>query len=489
MNRIVKAMSRTFTTLSASTVNQQLIKAEYAVRGELVIKADGYKKELKTNPNNNLPFKKVIACNIGNPHELGQKPLTFLRQVIALCQYPELMNNPAVASTFPADAIERAKFYLSNISTTGAYTHSKGLSFVRDEVAQFIAERDGVPTNTENIFLTDGASSGVKMLLQTLLRDSNDGILCPIPQYPLYSATLTLLNGNLVGYYLNEQKGWSLEISELERSYAEAKAKGVDVRAIVIINPGNPTGQCLTADNIKEVVNFCARNNLVLLADEVYQTNIYSTTPFTSFRKVVKEMGDAAKNVPLVSFHSVSKGFLGECGQRGGYFHLTNFPEDVSAQLYKLASISLCSNVTGQLTVGLMVNPPKENTPSYATYVSERDSILSSLKRRAIKLAAALNELEGVSCQPVEGALYAFPQITLPAKAVEAAKKACKAADAFYALRLLDQTGICVVPGTGFSQVPGTFHYRTTILPSEKDMDTVIADVKKFHEAFMKEFK
>lgn len=285
------------TKLSVDSINQHLVKAEYAVRGELVIKADGYRKQLVSQPGS-LPFKKIYACNIGNPHELGQKPLTFFRQVISLVHYPALMEGPAAAA-FPADAIARAKAYLSTISTTGAYTHSKGLTMVRDEIAAFVGERDGYPTDPENLFVTDGASAGVKQLLQTLITKPTDGVLCPIPQYPLYSATMTLLDGKLVGYFLNESNGWTLEIPELERSLAEAKANGVDVRSIVIINPGNPTGQCLTEENIREVVTFCEKNGLVLLADEVYQTNIYSTVPFTSFRKVVKDMGSKVRSYSL----------------------------------------------------------------------------------------------------------------------------------------------------------------------------------------------
>jgi len=300
---------------------------------------------------------------------------------------------------------------------------------------------------------------------------------------------MTLLGGQLVPYYLNEEKAWSLDVAELEASLAKARAAGTNVRAIVIINPGNPTGQCLTQDNIREIIRFCIRENLVLLADEVYQTNIYSEIPFTSFRKVVKELGAEGKEAQLVSFHSVSKGFLGECGQRGGYFHTTNLSESVLAQLYKMASVSLCSNVSGQLMVGLMCNPPKEGEPSYKQYAEERDSILESLRRRAVKLANALNKLEGVSCQPVAGAMYAFPQITFPPKALEEAKAQGKAADVLYAIALLDATGICVVPGTGFRQVPGTYHYRTTILPPEEDMDRVIDLVSKFHAEYMARFK
>lgn len=484
-------MSSSSELLNVSNINPLIVKAEYAVRGELVIKADAYRKQINANPEGHgLPFEKVVACNIGNPHELGQKPITFFRQVLALCQYPQLMENPAVAHVFPQDAIDRAKAYLSKLSTVGAYTHSMGLQIVREEIAAFVKARDGFATDPERIFVTDGASSGVKMLITTIVRDEKDGIMCPIPQYPLYSASMTLFNGSLVGYFLNEQKGWALDVPELERAYSEAQSKGVNVRALAIINPGNPTGQCLSEDNMQQIVRFAAKNRLTLLADEVYQTNIYSTVPFTSFRKVVKEVEQKeGLKTQLVSFHSVSKGFLGECGQRGGYFHLTNIDESVRQQLYKMASVSLCSNVTGQLTVGLMVNPPQAGSPSYDLYVQERDSILDSLKRRAVKVAAALNGLEGVSCQPVAGALYAFPTVTLSKKAQEAAKAAGKAPDTFYSLAMLDATGICVVPGSGFKQVPGTFHYRTTILPSERDMDVVIQSVKKFHDAFMNKYR
>ena len=132
---------------------------------------------------------------------------------------------------------------------------------------------------------------------------------------------------------------------------------------------------------------------------------------------------------------------------------------------------------------------------SFDRYCAERDGILASLKRRAVKLHDAFNRMEGVSCEPAQGALYLFPRIRLPAKAVAAAAAAGEAlehlpggllpalidislagkpADAFYCLRLLDATGIMVVPGSGFGQVDGTYHFRSTILPSEDDLDGVI---------------
>lgn len=131
---------------------------------------------------------------------------------------------------------------------------------------------------------------GVAATLQIIIRNQHDGILIPIPQYPLYSATLDLLGGRLVGYYLDEEKGWSTETDELKRSLQEARDKGTNVRALAVINPGNPTGQALSEENMREIVRFCEEEKLVLMADEVYQANVYRKAKFTSFRKIVTEM-------------------------------------------------------------------------------------------------------------------------------------------------------------------------------------------------------
>ena len=171
-------------------------------------------------------------------------------------------------------------------------------------------------------------------------------------------------------------------------------------------------------------------------------------------------MGANYKELQLISFHSTSKGFLGECGKRGGYFEMLGFDDAVMAEIYKAMSISLCSNVTGQIMTGLMVNPPKLGDPSYPTYVAERDEILASLKRRAAKLVAALNDLDGVSCCAPTGAMYAFPTITVPPKAIEQAKKEQVAPDFLYCRELLRNAGLCSVPGSGFGQRDGTFHFR-----------------------------
>merc|ERR1719217_1079273 len=200
------------------------------------------------------------------------------------------------------------------------------------------------------------------------------------------------------------------------------------------------------------------------------------------------DMGAAAKKLELISFHSASKGFIGECGVRGRYMELHNIDPDVKAQLYKLASITLCSNTVGQLSVGLMVNPPKKGDPSYRIFKSQRDGILSSLKRRADKLAAAINKLEGFSCNPSEGAMYLFPSLLLPKAAEAAAAKKGMLPDTFYCMELLEATGIVTVPGNGFKQKDGTYHFRTTFLPPENAMDQVITRMTKFHKDFMTKY-
>ncbi|KAL8519141.1 hypothetical protein ACS0TY_010180 [Phlomoides rotata] len=328
-------------------------------------------------------------------------------------------------------------------------------------------------------------------ILNTIIRGEGDGILVPVPQYPLYSATITLLGGSLVPYFLEETANWGLDIVNLRQSVAQARSQGITVRAMVIINPGNPTGQCLSEANLREMLHFCHQNSLALLGDEVYQQNIYQDErPFISSRKVLMDMGlPISKELQLVSFHTVSKGYWGECGQRGGYFEMTNIPPKTVEEIYKVASISLSPNVPAQIFMGLMVNPPKPGDISYERYVRESKGILESLRRRAQIMTDGFNSCRNVVCNFTEGAMYSFPQIRLPPKAIEAAKQAGKVPDVFYCLKLLEATGISTVPGSGFGQKEGVFHLRTTILPAEEDMPAIMASFKKFNDEFMEQYE
>lgn len=328
--------------LNSSNINPNVLKAQYAVRGPIVVRADEISREIQQDPSK-YPFKDLVYCNIGNPQQLGQTPLSFYRYVLALVSSPDLIEHEGLRKTLPSDVFDRANEILGMIDSrqTGAYSHSQGLRGIRQHVADFIKERDGlsVDINPDDIFLTDGASPAVQHTLQIIIRGPQDGIMIPTPQYPLYSATIDLFNGQKVGYYLNEDDNWSLSAEELERSYKEATDKGINVRALVVINPGNPSGAILPKKNMEEIVKFCVDKKLVLLADEVYQQNVYGDKPFISFQKIANELG-IVNEFEIISFHSASKGFVGECGRRGGYAALSpGVDKAVQQEFYKLVSI------------------------------------------------------------------------------------------------------------------------------------------------------
>jgi alanine transaminase len=348
-----------------------------------------------------------------------------------------------------------------------------------------VAARDGHPASADDIFLTAGASAGVSLLISMLISDPSSGILIPIPQYPLYTATLAQYSGRPVPYYLDESADWSTSAEEITRAIEKAKAEGTKTKALVIINPGNPTGALLDRATMESMVKLAEEHDLVLLADEVYQSNLHepSSHPFTSFKKVVRDLGS---KVPLVSFHSISKGVTGECGRRGGYFELANISDEVKALMYKMVSVGLCPAVAGQIGVSCMVRPPKEGEDSYKLWKEETDKIHSALRERTHIMADRLDKLPGVSCVRSPGALYLYPKIELSEKVVEAAKKAGKAPDMFYALALLDETGICVVPGSGFGQKEGEAHYRLTCLCP--GVEEYVGKLEKFHEGFVKRY-
>ncbi|XKL63386.1 hypothetical protein PGB90_005750 [Kerria lacca] len=449
--------------LTLENMNSAVIKLEYAVRGPLVIRAGEIQKELQQKISK--PFKDVIKANIGDCHAMGQKPITFLRQVLALATLPELLDSP----DYPEDAKSRARILLENCLgySIGSYTESVGLEIIRKHAAEYIEKRDGIPSNYEDILLFPGASSGIKNILKLLnakIDGKSPGVMIPIPQYPLYSASVTEFNMVQIGYYLNESRNWSLEIEELERAINEAK-KTCFPRILVIINPGNPTGQVLTKENIEEVIKFAYREKLFLFADEVYQDNVYAEgCKFFSFKKVMFEMGPPYSQMELASFMSCSKGYMGECGLRGAYAEVVNMDPKVKTMLFKLVSASLCPSVHGQIALDCVVKPPMPGEESYDLFIKEKTAVLSSLAERAKMVADTLNNIPSITCNPVQGAMYAFP-------------------------KLLENTGICIVPGAGFGQEPGTYHFRTTILPQMTRLKEMLTRFEQFHLKFLHEYQ
>ncbi|XP_046498347.1 alanine aminotransferase 1 isoform X3 [Equus quagga] len=254
--------------LTLDTMNPCVRSVEYAVRGPIVLRALELEQELRQGIKK--PFTEVIRANIGDAQAMGQKPITFLRQVLALCIHPDLLNSP----NFPEDAKRRAEHILQACGghSLGAYSVSSGIQLIREDVARYIQQRDGgIPADPNNIFLSTGASDAIVTVLKLLVAGeghTRTGVLIPIPQYPLYSATLAELNAVQVDYYLDEERAWALDVAELRRALCQARDH-CHPRALCVINPGNPTGQVQPRECIEAVIRFAFEEQLFLMADEV----------------------------------------------------------------------------------------------------------------------------------------------------------------------------------------------------------------------------
>uniref|UniRef100_A0A8I6GJ17 alanine transaminase n=1 Tax=Rattus norvegicus TaxID=10116 RepID=A0A8I6GJ17_RAT len=496
----------------------------------------------------------MAECCMDRQYWIGRQETG--NEVMALCTYPNLLNSPS----FPEDAKKRARRILQACggNSLGSYSASQGVNCIREDVAAFITRRDGVPADPDNIYLTTGASDGISVCAKTILKllvsgggKSRTGVMIPIPQYPLYSAVISELDAIQVNYYLDEDNCWALNVDELRRALRQAKDH-CDPKVLCIINPGNPTGVSHhTQLNFRTVTDYFKlgggrsdgdgdddgggggggdddddddddvtgiySGSLDSNCDfQVYQDNVYSPDcRFHSFKKVLYQMGpEYSSNVELASFHSTSKGYMGECGYRGGYMEVINLHPEIKGQLVKLLSVRLCPPVSGQAAMDIVVNPPVPGEESFEQFTRghgkgtattpcgqlpvvclgvsihgrlsrgtvnskiqttkltlilpweaeggepEKESVLGNLAKKAKLTEDLFNQVPGIQCNPLQGAMYAFPRILIPAKAVEAAQSHKMAPDMFYCMKLLEETGICVVPGSGFGQREGTYHFR-----------------------------
>jgi len=471
----------TFKCLTSELINKNLIKAEYAVRGPVVNRAAIISKELE-NKAHKYKFKKIIYTNIGNPHSVEQKPLTWPKQVLSLLEFPEKEKYKTyIKQVYPKDVIDR----VTTIETAmkgglGSYSDSAGVELFRKEIAEFIDRRDNLNSSEyKDIYITNGASSGINTILQTIMDKPTDACMIPIPQYPIYSASLDLLNSTILGYYLNESSNWSLDLGEIEKNIIEKSDKH-HIKAFVLINPGNPTGQNLSMEVLRNICRLCHKYGIILLADEVYQENIYGDNSFVSCKRAAYEE-NVLDELQLISFHSTSKGLFGECGRRGGYMEILNIDPSVKSEIHKLTTINLCPNTTGQVMTSLMVRQPKESDESFEKHESEKKNIYDDLKRKSSLMVDKLNDIDGIECRRSEGAMYCFPSIDLPDEFVNKAKAENITPDTKYALSLLENTGICIVPACGFKQKDNRYGFRTTFLPPYSEIEYVVEKIKWHH--------
>jgi alanine-synthesizing transaminase len=330
------------------------------------------------------------------------------------------------------------------------YSPSEGIASALGAI-QRRAERKHIG-DIRQICVTSGAGEGIELAL-TALVNPGENVLVPSPGYPLYLAVLGKLGGVANPYFLDERREWQPDVADME---AKVDRK---TRAVVVINPNNPTGSIAGEDTLGQVVELARRHNLLILADEIYDEILFAGQRHTS-------LASLAGGHPCVTFNGLSKSYLAP-GLRTGWSILSGNEEqmdDYTDAFMKLARARLCPNTPMQWCV----QPALEGDQSHL------DDMMSRITSRTELVLDRLREIPGFHCVPPKGAFYVFPSID------------CRGSDWDFATGLLEETGVVTVPGSGFGQRPGTKHIRIVTLPPEetlsKAMDLIDGYVRRAAE-------
>ena len=364
----------------------------------------------------------VMKLNIGNPAPFGfEAPEEMLQDVIL------------------------------NLPTAHGYGDSKGLLSARRAVVQHYQDKNVTGVDIEDVWLGNGVSELIVMALQGLL-NSGDEVLVPMPDYPLWTAAVSLSSGTAVHYRCDESAGWQPDLEDVAAKITP-RTKG-----IVIINPNNPTGAVYSEDTLAQLVELARTHNLIVFSDEIYDKILYDDATHTSTAAL-------APDLLCLTFNGLSKAYR-VAGFRTGWMvlsgpkkHATSYIEGLEI----LANMRLCPNVPTQYAV----------QTALGGYQSINDLVLPGgrlLDQRDVAWRL-LNEIPGVSCVKPRGALYAFPRLDPEAYPIRD--------DEQFALDLLRGQRIVVVHGTGFNW-PDPDHFRVVTLPRVADLEEAIGRIATF---------
>ncbi|KAG9472858.1 hypothetical protein GDO78_016060 [Eleutherodactylus coqui] len=297
--------------------------------------------------------------------------------------------------------------------------------------------------------------------------------------------TIALSGAVMVPYYMDEDCGWTINVNSIQKSLPAAR-KHCNLKVLCVINPGNPTGTEPSHDKSDDEGSNKGPPPVLPI---VYQANVFGPgAVFHSFKKVLYEMGPKySERVQLVSINSISKGISGECGFRAGYIEFVNIDPAVFEVLYLLKSFNV-PPVIGSLMLEVLLDPPQPGDPSYETFLREKQTLLNNLAEKARITEEILNQAPGIHCNPILGALYAFPRVSIPDRAIRLAQDRGLEPDDFYCHALLEDTGIVLCSGNGFGQAPGTYHFRITLLHPIDELKSILQKIAHFHTRFMAEY-
>jgi alanine-synthesizing transaminase len=348
---------------------------------------------------------------------------------------------------------------IRNLRGASGYSDSKGLFAARKAVMHYCQQKRIPGVTIEDIYLGNGVSELIVMAMQALL-DGGDEVLVPAPDYPLWTAAVSLSGGNPVHYLCDEGAGWLPDLDDLRSKITPR------TRALVVINPNNPTGALYPAELVRELVEIARTHRLIVYADEIYDKVLYDGATHTSIASL-------ADDLLFVTFNGLSKNYR-SCGYRSGWMVVSGekrHAQDYIEGLNILASMRLCANVPGQCAI----------QTALGGYQSIDDLVLPTgrLGRQRDLAWELISAIPGVSCVKPKAALYLFPRLDPAIYPIED--------DQQFILELLREERVLVVQGTGFNW-PATDHFRVVFLPHENDLREAIGRIAHFLEHYRKRF-
>ena len=390
----------------------------YDIRGPVLARARQMEEE----------GHRIIKLNIGNPAPFGfEAPEEIVVDVI------------------------------HNLRDASGYSDSRGLFAARKAIMHYCQEKRIAGVGIDDIYIGNGVSELIVMAMQALL-NNGDEVLVPAPDYPLWTAAVSLSGGTPRHYLCDEGAGWLPDLADIRGKI------GPSTRAIVLINPNNPTGALYPDDLLREIIGIARQHQLIIFADEIYDKVLYDGATHTS-------VASLADDVLFVTFNGLSKNYRA-CGYRAGWMVVSGelrHARDYIEGLDMLASMRLCSNVPGQYAIQTALGGHQS--------ILELVSPGGRLARQRDLAWELLTQIPGVSCYKPKAALYLFPRLD--------PKRYPIADDQQFILELLLEEKVLLVQGTGFNW-PSPDHFRVVFLPNVDDLREAIGRIARFLEHYRK---
>jgi len=346
---------------------------------------------------------------------------------------------------------------IRNLPTAAGYTDSKGIFAARKAIMHYTQQKAIKGVTLEDIYVGNGVSELIVMAMNALL-DAGDEVLVPAPDYPLWTAAVSLSGGKPVHYLCDESKEWLPDLDDIRRKITAS------TRAIVIINPNNPTGALYPDDLLHEIIDIARKHHLIIYADEVYDKVLYDGAKHTSIASL-------SDDVLMITFNGLSKNYR-SCGYRAGWMVVSGdkrHAKDYIEGLDMLASMRLCANVPGQHGI----------QTALGGYQSIDDLVKEGGRMRRQRDVAyeLITAIPGVTCVKPKATLYMFPRLDPKVYPIKD--------DQQFISELLQEEKVLLVQGSGFNW-PHPDHFRLVFLPHEDDLREAIGRIARFLENYRK---